>query len=76
MKTTTNYGLNKIELQDSPPNIEVLNPNWDKIDGKLKELSDESKNSDNKFTEHLEYHVKSYVVSTRERTKNDPNYGI
>lgn len=37
MKKTTNYQLNKIELTDSPPDITVLNPNWDTIDQKMKE---------------------------------------
>ncbi len=30
--TTTNYGLRKIDLTDAPPDITVLNQNWDKID--------------------------------------------
>jgi len=37
VKKTTNYQLNKIELTDSPPDITVLNPNWDTIDQKMKE---------------------------------------
>ena len=40
MKQTTNYNLNKIELTDSPPDITVLNPNFDTIDTQLKTLSD------------------------------------
>lgn len=40
MKQTTNYGFNKPELQDSPPDITVLNPNFDKIDTQLKSLTD------------------------------------
>ena len=40
MQQTTNYKLNKIELEDSPPDITVLNPNWDKIDTELKSASD------------------------------------
>lgn len=35
MKETTNYKLKKIELTDSPPDITVINPNWDTIDEKL-----------------------------------------
>lgn len=31
--TTTNFGLHKIDLTDAPPDITVLNQNWDKIDG-------------------------------------------
>ena len=34
--TTTNYGLRKIDLTDAPPDITVLNENWDKIDTELK----------------------------------------
>lgn len=41
MKQTTNYNLNKIELDDSPSNIETINPNWDKIDTEMKRLEDE-----------------------------------
>lgn len=39
---TTNYNLHKIDLTDAPPDITVLNPNWDTIDAKLKELSEAS----------------------------------
>lgn len=34
--TTTNYNLRKIDLTDAPPDITVLNANWDKIDRELK----------------------------------------
>lgn len=40
MKQTTNYSFNKPELADSPPDITVLNPNFDKIDAQLKSLTD------------------------------------
>lgn len=33
--STTNYGLHKIDLTDAPPDITVLNPNFDKIDEQL-----------------------------------------
>ena len=33
---TTNYNLVKPALTDSPPDITVMNPNWDKIDSELK----------------------------------------
>lgn len=33
---TTNYNLHKIDLTDAPPDITVLNGNWDKIDTELK----------------------------------------
>ena len=36
MLTTLNYLLKKIELADSPPDITVLNANWDAIDAALK----------------------------------------
>jgi hypothetical protein len=35
MKTTTNLGLKKIELSDSPPDITVQDSNWDLIDKQL-----------------------------------------
>lgn len=46
MKQTTNYNLVKPELTDSPPDITVMNPNWDKIDEKLKEFEEENNNLD------------------------------
>ena len=39
---TTNYNLHKIDLTDAPPDITVLNQNWDTIDEKLKLLSEDS----------------------------------
>ena len=36
MKYTTNYGLRKLELTDSPPDITELNSNWDSLDTELK----------------------------------------
>jgi hypothetical protein len=36
MLETTNYKFKKPELTDSPPDITVMNPNWDKIDTELK----------------------------------------
>ena len=39
---TTNYKLNKIDLTDAPPDITVLNANWDTIDTQLKSLNDKS----------------------------------
>ena len=35
MLTTKNYKLKKPELTDSPPDITVMNPNWDTVDEKL-----------------------------------------
>lgn len=40
MQYTENYNLVKLELLDAPPDIEVLNPNWEAIDRILKEFSD------------------------------------
>lgn len=37
MLQTTHYNLTKPELQDSPPDITVMNPNWDLIDTYLHE---------------------------------------
>ena len=31
-KNTTNYGFVKPELTDAPPDITVMNQNWDKIE--------------------------------------------
>lgn len=39
--TTTNYTLNKIDLSDAPPDITVLNDNWDIIDEALLALQDQ-----------------------------------
>ncbi len=44
MKQTINYNLVKPELTDSPPDITVMNPNWDKVDEKLKEFEEENEN--------------------------------
>lgn len=33
---TTNFNLHKIDLTDAPPDITVLNENWDTIDNELK----------------------------------------
>lgn len=40
MKQTANYNLNQIELSDTPADITVINPNWDKIDTELKAHAD------------------------------------
>lgn len=39
-KKTTNYNLHKIDLTDAPPDITVLNPNFDTIDTELKKTTD------------------------------------
>jgi len=44
MKQTTNYNLVKPELTDSPPDITVMNSNWDKIDVKLKANEEQIEN--------------------------------
>lgn len=36
--TTTNYSLHKIDLSDAPPDITVLNNNWEIIDSELNAL--------------------------------------
>ena len=38
MLYTSNFELRKLQLSDSPPNIEDLNPNWDEIDAQLQAL--------------------------------------
>ena len=35
---TTNFNLHKIDLTDAPPDITVLNQNWDTIDSELKKM--------------------------------------
>jgi hypothetical protein len=37
LQTTTRLGLKKIELTDTPPDITVLNANWDVIEAKMME---------------------------------------
>lgn len=37
MQETTNYRFKKIDLDDSPPDITAINPNWDEADRILKE---------------------------------------
>lgn len=44
MLQTTNYKLTKLQLDDTPVNIEDFNENWDTIDTNLKKLSDEKFN--------------------------------
>lgn len=41
---TPNFNLHKIDLTDAPPDITVLNQNWDALDTELKELSDSLNN--------------------------------
>lgn len=45
MKQTTNFNFNKPELTDSPPDITVMNPNFDTIDTKLKEFDEHKDNN-------------------------------
>lgn len=37
---TTNLGLHKIDLNDAPPDITVLNQNWDTIDEELSNIGE------------------------------------
>ena len=65
MQQTTNYNLNKIELTDSPPDITVLNPNWDTIDTKLKQLENIGVSS--KTYQDAEFPIgKGYVIQIGE----------
>ncbi|WP_419962117.1 hypothetical protein [Psychrobacillus sp. BM2] len=61
MQQTTNYALKKIELNDSPPDITVINPNWDTIDTELKENADA-------LTTHLADYVKHPGISATSGT--------
>lgn len=45
MKQTPNFNFNKPELLDSPPDITVMNGNWDTIDTKLKEFDEHKANN-------------------------------
>lgn len=47
MQLTTNFKLKKIELADSPPDITVLNFNWDTIDTNLKTALDRANDWNN-----------------------------
>lgn len=83
MQQTKNFKLNKIELEDSPPDITVINPNWDKIDEQMQSQSDgldttnkNLANSDKNFADHIETHIESQVVSQRVRGENEPTYGL
>lgn len=42
---TTNYNLHKIDLTDAPPDITVINANWDTIDAELKKVENKSSKS-------------------------------
>ena len=46
---TTNYKLHKIDLTDAPPDITVLNGNFDIIDTQLKGARDAANNAISKF---------------------------
>lgn len=45
--TTTNYGFVKPALTDAPPDITVMNPNWDEVDTELKKSNDHIANKSN-----------------------------
>lgn len=72
MKETTNYNLKKIELTDSPPDITVINPNWDAIDVEMKR-------QDTARTTHEAESVSiadiTYYVSTTGHDSNDGSSG-
>lgn len=42
---TTNYNLHKIDLTDAPPDITVINGNWEIIDTELKKAEGKSSKS-------------------------------
>lgn len=66
MQQTTNYALKKIELIDSPPDITVINPNWDTIDTELKENEDA-------LTSHKADYMAHGEVASLYRTTKDAN---
>lgn len=55
---TTNYNLIKPALTDAPPDITVMNPNWDKIDEEMK------KNADNITASVLSADITIYVSTS------------
>lgn len=57
---TSNYNLHKIDLTDAPPDITVLNGNWDFLDSKLKE-------TENKLTElgETDASLATYIATIR-----------
>jgi hypothetical protein len=66
--TTTNYALVKPALTDSPPDITVLNQNFDKIDTELKARADALATHEADITAHAELAIRDIYVST---TGND-----
>lgn len=65
MLTTTNYKFKKPELTDSPPDITVMNGNWDIIDTNLKKLNDDKAPKDVATTS------KDGLMSTTDKNKLD-----
>lgn len=55
--------LKKIELNDSPPDITVINPNWDKIDTEIQNLKD------NKVTKETGKGLSTNDYTTTEKNK-------
>jgi uncharacterized membrane protein len=64
MKQTTNYALKKIELSDSPPDITVINPNWDVIDEKLKEAEDFKTSAETQLADIVKIKSNITILST------------
>lgn len=62
---TPNFNLHKIDLTDAPPDITVLNENWDTLDAKLKELSDDLVNQEG-LTEHIENQINPHNVTAEQ----------
>lgn len=65
MLTTTNYKFKKPELTDSPPDITVMNGNWDIIDTNLKKMNDDKAPKDVATTS------KDGLMSTTDKSKLD-----
>lgn len=49
---TTNYNLHKIDLSDAPPDITVLNQNWDVIDTELKRQAEATPDVSGQIAQH------------------------
>lgn len=85
---TTNLNLHKIDLTDAPPDITVLNQNWDILDAEIQEIEDgylpltggvlsgaltiKDNLNVNKSFEGVEY--KTYVRPINYSIENDGNY--
>jgi len=80
LKETINYKLKKPELTDSPPDITVLNNNWDTIDEELKSQADALDAHKADYTKYgfgnRPYTVSYNTIYIDEANGNDANNGL